>query len=143
MRFGTLQGVMAFGLALSSCGTAAVPAEAPREGALVWRIPPALHRIHRHTRCGVIFDVPTSSTELRRWGVVLDNCVGSYGPMVHGNQAWIIGMWLDGSLVGCIEIDPVQRRIVQIEGHSNRPLQRPLERLAFEALRECGVTRAA
>ena len=27
MRFGTLQGVMAFGLALSSCGTAAVPAE--------------------------------------------------------------------------------------------------------------------
>lgn len=117
--------------------------EALPTGALAWRIPRALHRIHRHTRCGIIFDVPTSSTELLRWGVALDNCVGSYGPMVHGGQAWIIGMWLHGSLIGCIEVDPVDRSVVQIEGPGNHPLQRQLERVAFEALHDCGVTRAA
>jgi glucose/arabinose dehydrogenase len=41
MRFGTLQGVMAFGLALSSCGTAAVPAQdRPADGRQPFKVAP-------------------------------------------------------------------------------------------------------
>jgi len=41
MRFGTLHGVMAFGLALSACGTAAVPAQdKPTEGGAPFKVTP-------------------------------------------------------------------------------------------------------
>lgn len=110
---------------------------------LQWRIPDALLRIHRHRHHGVVFDVATSAGELDVWGRVLDNCVGSYGYVVAQGAAWIIGMWANDELIGCIEVDPRHRRIVQCEGRSNRPLSRALERIVNEALHECGVTRAA
>ena len=110
---------------------------------LRWRIPDELLRIHRHRHGGVVFDVATSAGELEVWGRVLNNCVGAYGHAVASGAAWIIGMWANDELIGCIEVDPRRRRIVQCEGRSNRPLSRALERTVNEALHECGVTRAA
>ena len=110
---------------------------------LQWRIPDELLRIHRHRHGGVVFDVATSAGELEVWGRVLNNCVGAYGHSVASGAAWIIGMWANDVLIGCIEVDPRRRRIVQCEGRSNRPLSRALERTVNEALHECGVTRTA
>lgn len=108
-----------------------------------WPVPEPLRAIHRHRLNGIVFDVATSTGELVVWGRVLRNCLGSYGLRASHGRVWLIGMWADDVLIGCIEVDPHRRRVVQIEGRANRQLNGALVSTAFEALHVCGVTRVA
>jgi hypothetical protein len=101
----------------------AAPA-ATRRSATRWPIPTALVPIAGIERRGVRLIVPTSTAVLEQWAAQLRNCLASYGPAVAEQRAWLIGIDRDQHLIGCIEIDPANRRVRQAHGPFNRSLPR-------------------
>lgn len=104
-----------------------------------WPIQPELREIHHYQRDDLRFVVPTSVAELRGWGSTLRNCIGDFGAAVASSASWLIGVEVDGQLVGCAEIQPQNRRIRQALGPRNAQLPGYINDALLAALRECGV----
>lgn len=109
-------------------------------GVASWPIPRPLHAISDFSHRGLRFVVPTRREELRRWGRVLHTCVGDFGTAVVNGRSWVIGIERDDHLIGCVEVDPVERRVRQALGPRNQPLPPDVAAAVFNALRMCGVT---
>ena len=107
---------------------------------LRWPVSRPLLAISDHSHGGLRFVVPTSREELRRWGRVLHNCVGDFGNAVAGGPSWVIGIEHNDQIIGCIEVNPTDRRVRQALGPRNRPLPSAVGATVFEVLRRCGVT---
>lgn len=106
-----------------------------------WPIPPALLTLHRHVRNGITFDVPTSALELRDWGLQMRNCIGSFSDAMYAGHTWLVGLRRDDVLIGCVEINPHSRRVVQATGHANRALPLWVQRTVVDTLVDLRVTR--
>lgn len=106
-----------------------------------WPVPPALLTVHGHHRNGITFDVATTALELRAWGQQLRNCLGSFTEAAHSGSSWLIGLVRDDVLIGCVEVHPHQRRVVQATGVANRALPLWVQRTVVDALHDHRVTR--
>jgi len=106
-----------------------------------WTIPEPLLGLHRHHRNGITFEIATSAFELRSWGQQLRNCLGSFAEAAHSGSSWLIGLYRDDVLIGCVEVHPQQRRVVQATGISNRALPLWVQRTIIDALHQLQVTR--
>ena len=84
--------------------------------------------------------VPTSREELRRWERVLHNCVGDFGNAVAGGHSWVIGIEHDDHIIGCIEVNPTNRRVRQALGPPQPTLPPAVGATVSEVLRRCGDT---
>ncbi|MGA1052413.1 MAG: hypothetical protein ACO4AY_09785 [Ilumatobacteraceae bacterium] len=116
---------------------AVLPAPAAeRSSATRWPIPSALVPVAGLERDGLRLLVPTSTPVLNQWAAALQNCLGTYGPAVAQQRAWLIGIHRSEQLIGCIEIDPATRRIRQAHGRLNRMLPRPVLARVSTMLRE-------
>lgn len=106
-----------------------------------WPIPGALQVIHHSSLNDLRFVVPTSLPELRRWGVILHNCLGDYAVAASAGRSWIVGIERNELLVGCAEVDPRTRTVRQLLGPRNRPLPADVTAATISALRASGVIR--
>ena len=106
-----------------------------------WPVPRELLTISGHSRAGLRYVVPTSADELRRWGLVLRNCLGDYASAVASGESWLIGVERDDQLIGCVEVRPSDRRVRQALGPRNLALTPDTTERTFAALRVCGVIR--
>ncbi len=118
----------------------AVPVGERVLGVVGWPIPQPLLAISDFSHSGLRFVVPTRREELRRWGRVLHTCVGDFGTAVVNGRSWVIGIERNDHLIGCVEVDPVERRVRQALGPRNQPLPPDVAAVVFSALRMCGVT---
>jgi hypothetical protein len=106
-----------------------------------WTIPEPLLGLHRHHRNGITFEIATSAFELRTWGQQLRNCLGSFAAAAHSGSSWLIGLSRDEVLIGCVEVHPQQRRVVQATGVANRALPLWVQRTIIDVLHQLQVTR--
>jgi hypothetical protein len=106
-----------------------------------WTIPEPLLGLHRHHRNGITFEIATSAFELRSWGQQLRNCLGSFAAAAHSGSSWLIGLYRDDVLIGCVEVHPQQRRVMQATGVSNRALPLWVQRTIIDVLHQLQVTR--
>jgi hypothetical protein len=104
-----------------------------------WPIQPALLGLHHHQAGDLRFVVPTSSTELEQWGVLLHNCVGSFARAVAAGVSYLVGVERDDVLVACVEINPRTQSIRQMSGRRNQPLSGQLGSIIERVLRERGI----
>lgn len=106
-----------------------------------WPVPAPLLTVHGHRRNGITFDVATTALELRTWGQQLRNCLGSFADAAHSGSSWLIGLVRDDVLIGCVEVHPHQRRVVQATGVANRALPLWVQRTVVDTLHDHRVTR--
>ena len=115
----------------------AAPATAPS----IWPVHPDLRVVNEHRVGDLTLCVPTSAAELGLWSRQLWNCLDSFGPAVAHGRSWVVGIRLDDSLVGAIEICPQTRRLRQAQGPRNRALPSTVYDRTITALGELGVLR--
>jgi hypothetical protein len=85
--------------------------------------------------------VPTTATELERWASILDNCLADFVRAAATNTAWLVGVFRDDVIIGCVEIRPRTREVRQAVGEHNRPLDSSTLERVIQALARCDVTR--
>jgi hypothetical protein len=110
-------------------------AQAPIPDSTVWAVPPPLVPASGFRWGPVELVVPTSTAELRRWGMLLNNCLGDYSAAVVAGRSWLVGVRRDELLIGCAEIEPGRRTIRQLVGAHNQPLPPHVRDHVVEALR--------
>lgn len=106
---------------------------------LRWTIPRALLVINGYRHAGLSYQVPTSSTELEQWAGILSNCLGDYSRAAASRMAWLIGVFRDDLLIGCLEIRPSTREVRQAVGDRNQPLDPTTLDHVLRALARCDV----
>ncbi|HVF32829.1 MAG TPA: PcfJ domain-containing protein, partial [Acidimicrobiales bacterium] len=105
-------------------GPAGAPA-ATLDGAAALHHPP-LARALEHAGLAGRYDVvlPRTGDELRAWGRLLDNCLGSFAAAVASGTTIVAGVREQGLLVAALEVR--DGRLVQLLAARNRPPERPL-----------------
>lgn len=63
--------------------------------------------------------LPKRVNDLKLWGKLLNNCVGGYGPAVKQNRSVIFGVFEEGHISHCVEVDPQWGRVNQFYKRSN------------------------
>lgn len=106
-----------------------------------WTVPSALLIINGYRHAGLSYQVPTTAAELERWASILDNCLADYVRAAATSTAWLIGVFRDDVIVGCVEIRPRTREVRQAVGEHNRPLDASTLERVLHALARCDVTR--
>lgn len=106
-----------------------------------WPVPAALLPVHQLRHEGLSYSVPTSRSELATWGAVLRNCLGDFGRAAATQTSWLIGIEHDDRLIGCVEVDPVERRVRQALGPRNQPLPEHVHRITIALLQRKGIIR--
>ncbi len=125
---------------------AARPALAVRDAPEVdlltrWSVPRGLAPV-QGLHCGPVrLEVPTSVAQLRHWGQLLHNCLGSFGPAVVAGRSWLVGIMLGESLIGCVEVETRRRTVRQILAARNEPLPAELRDPVLDALHRLGIVR--
>ncbi|MFZ9482550.1 MAG: PcfJ domain-containing protein [Ilumatobacteraceae bacterium] len=117
-----------------------VPGQAERAPSR-WPVPPALLVINGYRHAGLSYQVPTTAAELERWASILDNCLADYVRAAATNTAWLVGVFRDDVIIGCVEIRPRTREVRQAVGEHNRPLDSSTLERVIQALARCDVTR--
>lgn len=112
-----------------------VPGRTPNS----WPVPAALLPVHQVRHEGLAYSVPTSRNELATWGAVLRNCLGDFGRAAATQTSWLIGIERADRLIGCVEVDPAQRRVRQALGPRNQPLADDVHRIAIQFLQRKGI----
>jgi hypothetical protein len=64
--------------------------------------------------------LPKRVNDLKLWGKLLNNCVGGYGPAVQQNRSIIFGVFEEGHISHCVEVDPTWGRVNQFYKRSNQ-----------------------
>lgn len=90
---------------------------------------------------GLVLRVPRSGADLRAWGTLLSNCVGSYAAAVASGRSHIVGVELQDALQYCLEIKP-DATIRQFLGHRNRAVPREHAGIVCRYLAAAGVLNA-
>ena len=104
-----------------------------------WSVPRALLVINGYRHAGLSYQVPTSSAELERWASILSNCLGDYTRAAATSAAWLVGVFRDDVIIGCVEVRPSTREVRQAVGEHNRPLEPPVLERVLHALARCDV----
>lgn len=63
--------------------------------------------------------LPKRVNDLKLWGKLLNNCVGGYGPAVKQNRSVIFGVFEEGRISHCVEVDPQWGIVNQFYKRSN------------------------
>ena len=63
--------------------------------------------------------LPRRVNDLKLWGRLLDNCVGGYGPAVKSSRSVIFGVFEEGHISHCVEVDPTWGRVNQFYRRRN------------------------
>lgn len=106
-----------------------------------WSVPRGLAPV-QGLHCGPVrLEVPTSVAQLRHWGQLLHNCLGSFGPAVVAGRSWLVGIMLGESLIGCVEVETRRRTVRQILAARNEPLPAELRDPVLDALHRLGIVR--
>lgn len=93
---------------------------------------PGVEKFHNQELIsGLTFSVPKTNLDLVTWGTRLRICVGGYGDKVLQGNSLVLGVYQEGVIKYCLEIDPINPRIIQFRGFRNDDA--PHE--AFEGLR--------
>jgi hypothetical protein len=66
------------------------------------------------------FVLPRSVGEVRHWGRILSNCLGTYSSAAQDGRSVLIGVERNDTLAYCTEWDPARRAIRQMLGPRNR-----------------------
>lgn len=94
---------------------------------------PATQAIHGSTVGDLTFVLPRTAGDLKRWGRLLANCLGDFGPAVAAGRSTIIGIERAGALAFAVEIE-AGGAIRQFAGHANRAPDAALRNATVHAL---------
>jgi hypothetical protein len=101
----------------------------------------ALRDLHGRVIGGLTFVIPRTAGDLRRWGRLLANCLGDFGPSVVAGRSTIIGIEQANALAFAVEID-TEGAIRQFAGRANRPPGDATRDAVVRSLRAAGLLRA-
>ena len=88
---------------------------------------------------GVIaLTVPRTVGDLVRWGRLMSNCLGDFGPAVVAGRSTIIGVVRNARLAYAVELTPTGV-VRQFCGRANRPPAPPDRRVVVRLLAERGL----
>jgi hypothetical protein len=104
-----------------------------------WTTPSPLRPIDGLTVGELRLIVPRSTTELRRWGDVLHNCLADYAGASSRGESWLVAIERDDRVIGCVEIVPTTRRIRQALGPRNRTLPAAVSTTVIRILERHGI----
>jgi hypothetical protein len=119
---------------------ALVAPAAPAACATHWVTPDALRVVDGRTVGDLRFVVARSANELARWGQALGNCLAGFASAVSWGRSWIIAVFRDDVIIGCVEISPNTLRVRQASGAGNRPLPQHTSSAIRRALQAAGIT---
>lgn len=105
-------------------------------------VTPALAEVHERAVGELTLVVPRTVGDLDRWGRMMSNCLGTYGPAVVSGQSTIIGVERAGTLTYVVEIREA-RTVRQFNGPANRPVPDEVQRAVIGELRAVGILAAA
>lgn len=94
---------------------------------------PAERAIDGRTLHGLTLVLPRTVGDLRRWGRLLGNCLGDFGPAVAAGRSTIIGVQRGGRLAYAVELTPTGA-VRQFCGQANRAPRDPDRRAVMEML---------
>ena len=84
------------------------------------QVTPAVQALNGRRFGDLTFVIPRTAGDLQRWGRLLSNCVGDFGPAMATGRSTIIGIERANAVVYAVEINP-NGTIRQLAGHANRP----------------------
>jgi hypothetical protein len=90
---------------------------------------------------GLTFVVPRTAGDLRRWGRLLSNCLGDFGPSVIAGRSTIIGIEKANALAFAVEIAP-DGTVRQFAGRANRPPDDTTRDIVVRSLLAAGILRS-
>lgn len=99
---------------------------------------PVVQALDGCTAGDLTFIVPRTAGDLSRWGRILSNCIGGFGPAVAAGRTTIIGIERANTLVFAIEIGP-NGAIHQFAGQANRAPTNTIRRATVRTLLGAGV----
>lgn len=68
--------------------------------------------------------LPSDTDQLRLWGKHMRHCIGTYANTAALGEQVFIAIMKDGNMIGNAQLDPQQRRCIQILGPMNRNLEK-------------------
>ncbi|MFN8018028.1 MAG: hypothetical protein U0P45_07875 [Acidimicrobiales bacterium] len=110
----------------------------PVIGATLLSAPPAVAAVDGQRVEDLTLVLPRTAADLLRWGRLLANCLGEFGPAVAAGRSSIIGVERSGALAFAIEVG-AERAIHQFTGLANRRPDPRTRALVVLALADAGV----
>lgn len=113
-------------------GQPAVTARAPLP------VGPALADLDGRRVGPVTFVAPRAVADLERWGRLLSNCLGGFGPAAAAGRSTIVGIEVAGALAFAVELDGAGA-LVQFAGQANRQPPVDVRRATVQGLLDAGL----
>lgn len=102
------------------------------------QISPTAAALHGRTFGNLTFTVPRTAGDLQRWGRILSNCLGDFGPAAAAGRTTIIGIEQSNILAFALEIRS-DGTIRQFAGRSNRAPDQATRNATVRILTAAGV----
>lgn len=99
---------------------------------------PAERALDGTTEGAIMLVLPRTAGDLTRWGRLLSNCLGDFGPAVAAGRSTIIGVHRANRLVAAVELTP-SGTIRQFCGAANRAPGDRDRRAVVRLLQRAGV----
>jgi hypothetical protein len=99
---------------------------------------PAERALDGTTEGSIMLVLPRTAGDLARWGRLLSNCLGDFGPAVAAGRSTIVGVHRANRLVAAVELTP-SGTIRQFCGAANRPPADRDRRVVVGMLRRAGL----
>jgi hypothetical protein len=85
--------------------------------------------------------LPKRVNDLKLWGKLLNNCVGGYGPAVQQNRSVIFGVFEEGRISHCVEVDPTWGRVNQFYKRNNQYADPQIRESVVSSLSMAGLVK--
>jgi hypothetical protein len=102
-------------------------------------VPPAVRALHGLTFGDLTFTVPRTAGDLQRWGRMLSNCLGGFGPAAASGRTAVVGIERANVLAFAVEIRDGSIR--QFAGHANRAPNDATRTAVVRRMRAAGILR--
>lgn len=99
---------------------------------------PALADLHGRSFSPVTFVAPRAVADLERWGRLLSNCLGGFGPAAAAGRSTIVGVEVAGALAFAVELDGAGA-LIQFAGQANRQPPADVRRATVRGLLSSGL----
>jgi hypothetical protein len=101
-------------------------------------VSPALADLHGRGFGPVTFVAPRAVADLERWGRLLSNCLGGYGPAAAAGRSTIVGIEVAGALAFAVEL-AADGALIQFAGQANREPPPDVRRATVSGLLAAGL----
>jgi hypothetical protein len=114
------------------------PGQPPVTARTALPVSPALADLHGRGFGPVTFVAPRAVADLERWGRLLSNCLGGYGPAAAAGRSTIVGIEVAGALAFAVEL-AADGALIQFAGQANREPPPDVRRATVRGLLAAGL----